>query len=311
MNNTSTKYFLSALLIITTLFSSLGTAFGATSTPPSDVTAHWAQNEVTEWIEQGFINGYADGSFKPDNNIKRTEFIALINRSFGFTETATISYKDISSSNWAYTEVAKAVKAGYINGYSDGTIGVGKSISRQEAAVIINRLLKLAPAKNNSSFSDSNTIAPWALDSVNAVVFAGIMKGYSQDNSFKPGKDITRAEAVVALTRTKAAEPNSSSPPGSNTGTPAATVSPTPTPIISASPSPTPIYYAPSDPTATPTSIATPEPTVTPDPADIVAPTLTRVTIGSITVGENVYGTSNEDGYLYLVPATKFIRRQV
>ncbi|MFD1905501.1 S-layer homology domain-containing protein [Paenibacillus rhizoplanae] len=78
--------------------------------------------------------------------------MALINRAFGFTETAPVAYKDLSASNWAYTEVAKAVKAGYISGYSDGTIGTGKTISRQEAAVIIHRLLKLDAAKTGALF---------------------------------------------------------------------------------------------------------------------------------------------------------------
>jgi hypothetical protein len=45
----------------------------------------------------------------------------------------------VASSNWAYTDIAKAVKAGYLTGYEDGTIGANKLISRQEVAVIVNR----------------------------------------------------------------------------------------------------------------------------------------------------------------------------
>lgn len=310
------RLFLSTLMIVTALYSSsAGTALGAAAPSLTGITGHWAQNEVTDWVEKGFIQGYADGSFKPDNSLKRTEFMALINRAFGFTETAAVFYSDLSSSNWAYAEVAKAVKAGYINGYSDGTIGAGKTISRQEAAVIINRLLKLDAARTTALFSDSKDIAAWALGSVNAVASAGIMKGYSEDNSFKPGRDITRAEAVVSLTRTKAIEAApASTPDNTGTVTPWATASPAASPTASPTATPSPVRNPdiPSVPTATPepvsTPTATPEPTATPtatpDPADTAAPILTGVTLGAVTVGDNVYGTSNEAGYLYLVPST-------
>ncbi|MEK5492230.1 YDG domain-containing protein [Paenibacillus sp. FSL R7-0297] len=325
MNPKPGRLFLSTLMIVTALYSSsVGTAFGAAAPSLTGITGHWAQNEVTEWVENGFIQGYADGSFKPDNSLKRTEFMALINRAFGFTETAAVSYTDLSSSNWAYAEVAKAVKAGYVNGYSDGTIGTGKTISRQEAAVIINRLLKLDAAQTSAIFSDSKDIAAWALGSVNAVASAGIMKGYSEDNSFKPGRDITRAEAVVSLTRTKAIEAApASTPDNTGTVTPSATASPAASPTASptATPSPPRNPDIPSVPTSTPVSTPTaaPEPeatatseptaapTVTPDPADTTAPILTSVTLGAVTVGDNVYGTSNEAGYLYLVPSTVIV----
>ncbi|MEK3716176.1 YDG domain-containing protein [Paenibacillus sp. FSL R7-0333] len=322
MNHTPGKLFLSTLMIVTALYSSAGTAFGAAAPQLTGITGHWAQNEVTDWVDKGLIQGYADGSFKPDNSLKRSEFMALINRAFGFTETAPVAYKDLSTSNWAYTEVAKAVKAGYISGYSDGTIGTGKTISRQEAAVIINRLLKLDAAQTGALFSDSKDIAAWALDSVNAVAAAGVMKGYSEDNSFRPGRDITRAEAVVSLTRTKVIEEALANTPGNVGGTPSATISPTASPTATPTATPTPVRstYVPSDPTATPTAtpVATPTPAVTPtpepspvptpaptpDPGDTSAPILTSVTLGAVTVGDNVYGTSNEAGYLYLVPST-------
>lgn len=321
MIHKSGKLLLSSLMIATALLSPLGTALAAETPSLTGITGHWAQHEVTDWIEKGYIQGYADGTFKPDNSLKRTEFMALINRAFGFTETATVSYKDLSATNWAYAEVAKAVKAGYINGYTDGTIGTGKTISRQEAAVIINRLLKLEAAETRALFSDSKDIAAWALGSVNAVTSAGIMKGYSEDNSFKPGRDITRAEAVVALTRTKATEAAPTSTPGNNgAGTPSAAASPSASPTATPAATATPVRNtdAPSVPTATPAPTstptaepeptATPEPTVTPtatpDPGDTTAPVLTSVTQGAVTVGDNVYGTSDEAGYLYLVSST-------
>ncbi|WP_229522131.1 YDG domain-containing protein [Paenibacillus monticola] len=198
----SFKKYVATLLTVIMIFSSFGVAFGATVSTTSDIKGHWAEGEMSAWIDKGFIQGYEDGSFRPNNTITRAEFIALINRSFGFTEIGTISYTDISSSNWAYAEVAKAEKAGYINGYADGTFGANKQISRQEVAVIIGRLLGVAPSGNTTvSFTDSGSIASWARGSVDSALAKGIMKGYAEDNSFKPNKSITRAEAIVSLSR--------------------------------------------------------------------------------------------------------------
>ena len=194
------------------LFSSFGVAFGADASPVSDIKGHWAEAQISSWIDKGLIKGYDDGSFKPENKITRAEFIALINRTFGFTEQATISFSDVAPDNWAFAEVAKAVKASYITGYADGTIGAKKPISRQEVAVIVDRLLgPTKMGKAESTFSDSALIALWAKDAVGAAAAKGILKGYTDDNSFKPSKSITRAEAVITLDRALTVQTTSAS----------------------------------------------------------------------------------------------------
>ncbi|PJN49960.1 hypothetical protein PAEAM_55720 [Paenibacillus sp. GM1FR] len=194
------KKLVTTLLITVMLFSSFNVVLGAAESSASDIEGNWAESQITKWIDKGFIHGYEDGSFKPNNTITRAEFFSLVNRSYGFTDTASVSFKYVTSSNWAYAEVSKAVKAGYIKGYRDGTIGANKPISRQEVAVIINDLLDLSnEASTGNHFTDSNTIALWAKNSVDAIVAKGILQGY--DNNFKPNKPITRAEAVVALDR--------------------------------------------------------------------------------------------------------------
>lgn len=195
------KVLVSKLVIACLVFSSIGMAFAAAGTTPSDIKGHWAEAQILTWVDKGFIKGYEDGSFKPNNSITRAEFITLVNRSFGFTEQAQISFSDVNSSNWSYVEIAKGVKAGYIAGYADGTIGANKSISRQEVAVIVNRLLGLSAAAVPSTFTDASKIAEWAKISVDNAVAAGILNGYAADNTFKPANPITRAESVVTLDR--------------------------------------------------------------------------------------------------------------
>ncbi|MBP1990670.1 DUF4838 domain-containing protein [Paenibacillus eucommiae] len=167
------------------------------------ISGHWAEKELLQALDKGWIQGYADGSVQPDRSITRGEFIALINRSFGFSEEAAIDFKDLPKEDWQYKEVARAVKAAYIQGYADGTIGVKSVISREEAAVILARILQPAAQFGDGGaerFTDAASIAAWSFGAVDAIVAAKYMNGYG-DNSYRPKAPITRAEILVTLLR--------------------------------------------------------------------------------------------------------------
>lgn len=165
----------------------------------SDIENHWAKSEIESWLEKGLIEGYSDGTFRPDNNITRAEFITLTNRAFGYIKKDTVGFSDVSSDDWFYGEVAKSKAAGYISGYPDGTMKPNNPISRQEVASIIVRMLDLEEnTKAAERFVDYDKIPAWSRSYVGAVSVANIMKGYP-DGTFKAENFIKRAEAVVAL----------------------------------------------------------------------------------------------------------------
>lgn len=166
----------------------------------SDIGTHWAKTQLTEWNESGYINGYADGTFKPDQTITRAEFIALINKSFGFSEPGAVAFDDVRNTAWFYTQVAAAVKAGYISGYADNTLRPNNPISREEAAVIVSRLMELGKTDNAEAraFGDAGDIASWSLDAIGSLVKLKLLSGYP-DGQFMPDKPLTRAEAVTLL----------------------------------------------------------------------------------------------------------------
>lgn len=166
---------------------------------PSDINGHWAESQIESWVENGWINGYPDGTFRPDNSITRAEFMALVNGAFGFTEKANINYSDINTGDWYYDAVSIATKAGYIGGYPDGTMRPTNPITRQEATIILSKVAGLTEAPQGANkFTDVEEIASWSKGYVGAVAEAGLMGGYP-DGSFRPENNIKRAEAVVAL----------------------------------------------------------------------------------------------------------------
>lgn len=166
-----------------------------------DIGGHWAEKQIKDWNEKGFIKGYSDNTFKPNNTITRAEFITLVNNVFGYKDKAALSFTDIKRSDWYYGEIAKAIEAGYVKGYADGTIKPNNEISRQEVAMVISNIMRLDMAENSAEISklkDNKDIQEWSKGAIGAVLDNGYMKGYT-DQTFKTGNSITRAEATVAL----------------------------------------------------------------------------------------------------------------
>lgn len=188
-------------LCLMLLFSSVALAQEVQSKDFSDVNGHWAEGEIAAWTGQGIIGGYPDGTFQPNRQITRAEFTKILNSALGYQEQAAINFSDVKKGDWFYGEIAQAVKAGYIKGYADGTVKPNDPISRQEAAVIISRIMWLkGNAAQTQGFTDGSRIPSWSKGAVGAVAGAAYMGGYP-DKSFQPVKPISRAEALVTLNR--------------------------------------------------------------------------------------------------------------
>ena len=150
-----------------------GNVTGGQGTALSDIEGHWARDQVLDWSAKGLVSGYDDGSFKPERGVSRAEFITFVNRAYGLTAKARVDFSDVSPQDWFADEVAKAVTAGYISGYEDGTMRPAAGISRLEAAVILEKLLRLGGFEDESwvtGFNDSEAIPVWGREYVNSVI---------------------------------------------------------------------------------------------------------------------------------------------
>ena len=166
-----------------------------------DISGHWAENQIKEWANIGYISGYPDVTFLPDNSITRAEFLTLVNKIFKFENKTNINFIDVRPDYWAYSEIQKGISAGYVSGDKNGTFRPDDFITRQEAAVIINKLLDNTEiTENKPNFKDAYDIDEWAKNSVDIVYEHGILSGFP-NGTYRPKKYMTRAEAVSALKR--------------------------------------------------------------------------------------------------------------
>lgn len=73
---------------------------------PSHIQGHWAEDQIIHWTDRNLTAGYPDDTFRPDRNITRAEFIALINKAMGFITEEEFSYSDVSPGDWFAAERA-------------------------------------------------------------------------------------------------------------------------------------------------------------------------------------------------------------
>lgn len=194
----TTKRFISIVMAAMMIISMIPfTAFAADETTASDLSGHWAENVITEWMDYGIINGYEDGTIRPNNKITRAEMTAMLDRVMDYQTKADNTFSDLGDS-WYTDVILKANAAGVISGYPDGTVKPDATITRQEAVAMFSRVLSL-DTKNapEATFTDNADVADWAKDAVNAMAAADYIHG--SDGHFRPNDGITRAEVVTIL----------------------------------------------------------------------------------------------------------------
>lgn len=167
----------------------------------------WAYDAIKSLSDKGIISGYTDGSFKPNDQITRAEFAKLITSMSGIKYEAGYKYDfvDVFDESWYFDAVYRAAYLGLMKGESGGTFRPDDTITREEAAVVIERSgivfgKTFKPVCDNTVFKDENEISDFAAESVDVLCLAGIISG-DDNGCFNPKNGITRAETATLLSR--------------------------------------------------------------------------------------------------------------
>lgn len=154
----------------------------------------WGREAIEKLADEGIVKG--DGEkFRPDDKISREEFVTIAVNAFKlYNPDAECEFYDVPEGAWYYKYVASAYENNIISGMGDGVFGTGNSITREDAAVILSRLLE--GDGGEPDFTDNNMISDYAEKGVGLMQRKNIITGMP-DGSFAPKNNCTRAEAVM------------------------------------------------------------------------------------------------------------------
>ncbi len=193
-----------SLLLSLVLVLSLMTPVSIGETEFKDIQGHWAYEDIQKLINLGLLEGYPDGTIRPDSHITKAEFIKLLNSSLGLRDDNVVQllYEDVTEEDWFYKELQKASFTGYIQGDLEESFYPNQAISREETAKMLGRIIPEieTPRGAMEDFNDYKLISDEALQGVDLLVRKGYMSGYP-DGTLRPDGKLTRAEAAKLIAK--------------------------------------------------------------------------------------------------------------
>ena len=164
----------------------------------ADTDGHWAESAINKWSgEYGIIQGYDDGTFRPDKSITRGAFAGILDRFLHFQNASPAdTFSDTAGTYWE-DAILKLHASGIYLG-NQGAALPSSTITRQQAVAMIGRAFRIAPETAAPDYTDTDQIAEYAL----AYVGEFEARGYLTDSAagtFRPADPITRAELINIL----------------------------------------------------------------------------------------------------------------
>ena len=171
----------------------------------SDIDGHWAKKAIVYLSEKGILNGVSENSFKPNDNIKRAEFVTILAQidKINKENFSTSTFKDVEKNAWFNPYVAWAVERGITSGISKDNFSPNEFITREQMAVMMYRFFKyknyeLKTIVSEVNFNDASQISSYAVDAIKAMQQAGIISGKG-NNTFEPKDNAKRSEVAQMI----------------------------------------------------------------------------------------------------------------
>ncbi|BBI31186.1 NHL domain-containing protein [Cohnella abietis] len=113
----------------------------------------WYANAIGYMEQYGIINGYLDGTFKPEAPITRAEFASIASRFDKLITGEPSTFSDVADNYWAKDNISFAAAKGWVKGYPDGAFKPNNNITRAEVVSLVNRMLE---RYSDKGYVDSN-----------------------------------------------------------------------------------------------------------------------------------------------------------
>ena len=198
---------LKAVVFETSHFSVYGVGYKTFVPAFTDITGHWAADNILFAASRGLLSGTSDTTFSPDTGMTRGMFVTALGRLAGINPDSyqTGKFTDVKADAYYAPYVNWAAQTGIVEGVTATTFAPDTNINREQMAVIMkNYAAKLGydlpQTLKAVTFVDNTQISSWAKDAVKSMQQAGILAG-KNENKFDPKGTATRAEVATVLRR--------------------------------------------------------------------------------------------------------------
>ncbi|MDN4608771.1 S-layer homology domain-containing protein [Sporosarcina highlanderae] len=167
-----------------------------------DIHGHWAKEEIEFLAEKGWIDGYNDGTFKPDVSLTRAQAAKIISSFLILTNTTEpIHFKDVQSGFWGHDYIVLVAQHNLMNGTGANQFSPNMILTRAQMAQVFYN----AGFYTQSAGSDMNSFTDvrndyWAHIAIETMRQEGIMAGYG-NGRFGINDSITRAQLAAIIYR--------------------------------------------------------------------------------------------------------------
>lgn len=164
----------------------------------TDTEGHWAEESIQKWSEEyRIIQGYEDGTFRPDASITRGAFAGIMDRFLQFQAISEPETFSDTAGNYWESAILKLHAAGVYLG-TNGKALAGNTITRQQAVTMIARAFHIDAETTSLFYADEAQIAEYARPAVAEMTARGYVND-TWDGNFRPTDPITRAEIINIL----------------------------------------------------------------------------------------------------------------
>lgn len=164
---------------------------------------YWGRTAIIFLSDKGIVSGREKGKFCPEETITRAEFTKIVLGALKFSASnAAAGFADVNETDWYSRYVAAAQENGIVKGTEDNKFYPDNSITRQDAALLLQRALEQKGIRLDSGktaqFADDGAFSDYARSAVGLLAGNGMIKGFD-DNTFRPFANLTRAEAAQLI----------------------------------------------------------------------------------------------------------------
>ncbi len=152
--------------------------------------AYWAYQQISELVKADVLNGYPDGTFRPENPVNRAEFAAMLVKGMNLANgsySGESGFIDVAENFWALSYIKTCTEKGYVNGMPGGEFRPGQSITGAQLAAILVRTLPIeTPATGSGPY--------WYLELVKTASENGLLYP-----DFNPEAAANRAQCAYSI----------------------------------------------------------------------------------------------------------------